>query len=91
MKSKTDSKAKTSSKGKLGDFNGHSITSTIRAMGKAGWTFEEVRAAMTKHGLKPADNTIRIQLSAGRSGKQAVAAIEAAKLKAMRPKVAAKK
>ena len=72
--------------GKLGNFLGHSITSSIRAMGKAGWTFEQVRAAMAEQGLKPADQTIRIQLSAGRKGKQSPAAIPAKELASLRPK-----
>jgi hypothetical protein len=97
MKSKTDKTNKAAksqpaakSSGKLGDFLGHSIASTIRTMGAAGWTFEQVRTVMTKHKLKPADQTIRIQLKAGRDGK-AGAAIEAEKLKAMRPKESAAK
>lgn len=55
--------------GRLGGFMGHAITAVIRAMAVAGWEYWECRAAFDAAKVAVADNTIRIQLSAGRGGK----------------------
>jgi hypothetical protein len=47
---------------------GFAMTAVLRALGKAGWKFEETRTALAALGLTPADGTIRAQLLAGRQG-----------------------
>lgn len=72
--------------GRLGGFKGHSITSAIRAFGLAGWAFWEVRHVFEQEKIAVADNTIRIQLSAGRNEVGgAPAEFTQKELKAMRP------
>jgi len=55
--------------GRLGGFKGYAITAVIRAMAVAGWEYWECRAVFDAAKIPVADNTIRIQLSAGRAGK----------------------
>ena len=70
--------------GKLGGFRGHSITSTIRRMAKAGWDFATCRATFDALKIKVADTTSRIQLRDG--GKPAdISADELAKIKVTPP------
>ena len=70
--------------GKLGGFRGHSITSTIRRMAKAGWDVATCRATFDALKINVADTTIRIQLRDG--GKPAdISAEELAKIKATPP------
>ncbi len=54
--------------GRLGGFLGFPVTAAIRKMAKAGWEFWEIKKVLTDEGVAVADNTIRIQLSAGRAG-----------------------
>ena len=70
---------------RLGEFMGHSVVSVIRAMGAAGWNFEEAQTALAKAKLSPAENTIRIQLRAGRLKLAEPADIDSKELKALRP------
>lgn len=77
--------------GKLGGYKGHSITSVIRAFGKAGWSLDEARAFFAKHEIEVADTTIKIQLRAGVKGEGGdPAKFSKDELAAMRPKVAKK-
>lgn len=73
--------------GKLGGYKGHSMTSVIRAFGKAGWSLDEARAFFERNKLSVADATIKIQLRAGRIGEGGDSADFSKKdLEAMRPK-----
>ena len=71
--------------GKLGGFLGFAVTGIIRAMGKAGWEFWECRQLFDKKGINVADNTIRIQLVAGRVGDIDPAPVDKAELAKLRP------
>lgn len=55
--------------GRLGGFQGFAVTAVIRAMAVAGWEYWECRHVFDANKVEVADNTIRIQLSAGRAGK----------------------
>lgn len=68
-------------KGSLGSLYGVSVVSVIRYLGKAGWSFNEAAHALGVLGAKPAPATIKIQLSAGRSGKAPPASLEAKNIK----------
>jgi len=70
-KAKTEKKSKSEepSLGKLGGFHGFAVTAAIRAMAVAGWEYWECRNVFDANKVEVADNTIRIQLSAGRAGK----------------------
>jgi len=46
------------------------VTAVLRALGKAGCTFEQVRPVLTKKKCDVADATIRIQLTAGKKGER---------------------
>ena len=77
--------------GKLGGYKGHSITSVIRAFGKAGWNLDEARAFFEKKEIAVADTTIKIQLRQGRIGEGGdPAGFTKDELAAMKPKVKAK-
>lgn len=93
-KSETKSKSKkdkTPSAGKLGGYKGHSITSVVRAFGKAGWTLDEARVFFTRNDIEVADTTIKIQLRAGVKGEGGDPAdFSKDELSKMKPKVAAK-
>lgn len=54
--------------GKLGGYEGHSITSVIRSCGKFGWNAAEVAAFCEKIGIPVRPGTISIQLGRGRKG-----------------------
>lgn len=54
--------------GRLGGFLGFPVTAAIRKMAKCGWEFWEIKKVLTDNDVAVADNTIRIQLSAGRAG-----------------------
>lgn len=71
--------------GKLGGFMGFPITAVIRALGVLKWEFWEVKKMFEDHDVTVAENTIRIQLSNGRTGEGEPAAISAKKLKELRP------
>jgi len=74
--------------GKLGGYKGRSITSVIRAFGKAGWSLAEARAFFKEEKIGVADTTIVIQLRAGRIGEGGEPADFSKKeLEAMRPEV----
>ncbi len=76
--------------GKLGGYKGHSITSTIRAFGKAGWSLDEARAFFVREKIAVADTTIKIQLRAGKLGEGGDPAdFSQNQLKELKPKVAA--
>lgn len=83
-------KSKENPRARLGEFMGHSVVSVIRAMGAAGWNFEEAQTALKKAKLSPAENTIRIQLRAGRMKLAKAADIDPKELKALRPEIPAK-
>lgn len=70
--------------GKLGGFLGSSVVAVIRTMGAEGWEFWEVKKVLTDNNISAAENTIRIQLSAGRKGEKEGAPISE-KLKELRP------
>jgi SPP1 gp7 family putative phage head morphogenesis protein len=53
--------------GRLGDVEGSSVVSIIRRAGEQGLDFREVRALLDRAGINAADQTIRIQLRAGRT------------------------
>jgi len=71
--------------GKLGGFLGHSLTSVIRAMGKAGWEYWEAVHVFESEKIPVAENTIRIQLAAGKRGQGGEPAPIGAELKKLRP------
>lgn len=48
--------------GSLGTYCGYSIASVVRALGKAGWNFREVRTWINASKLKAGDQTIKINL-----------------------------
>jgi hypothetical protein len=68
-KAEKKEKSEKPSLGKLGGFQGFAVTAAIRAMAVAGWEYWECRAVFDSEKVEVADNTIRIQLSAGRAGK----------------------
>ncbi len=68
-------------------FNGHSAVAVIRACGVAGWDFKRTRAVLTRLGADVADNTIRIQLNAGRKGTAPAAPVDVAGLERINPVV----
>lgn len=49
---------------------GKPVTAVIRALGKAGFSFKETTAALEGLSVKPSPNTVRIFLSAGKSGQR---------------------
>jgi len=61
-------------------FGGHSAVAIIRACGVAGWDFKRTRAVLNRIGATVADNTIRIQLNAGRKGLAPAAPVDVAGL-----------
>jgi hypothetical protein len=77
-------------RGKLGEFMGHSVVSVIRSMGLAGWSVAEAQAALAKHKITPAKNTLYIQLRAGAEKKGKLADIDFKKLEALRPEIRGK-
>lgn len=54
------------SKGALGAVFGHSITSTLRTLGKHGFTFGQAFKALKAQKIEPAEATIKIQLGRGK-------------------------
>lgn len=74
--------------GKLGGYKGYSITSVIRAFGKAGWKSAEAKAFFEEQNIPVSPTTISIQLRHGRlaTGGEP-AAISQAELKSIRPEV----
>lgn len=80
-------KEKGDSTGKLGGYKGHSITSVIRAFGKAGWTLEEAREWFRLNKIEVADNTIKIQIRRGANGDQEGAPLSKKELAEMKPEV----
>lgn len=74
--------------GKLGGFEHHSVTSTLRACGKAGWSLAETREFCRIHELGASDTTIKIQTRAGKVGTFGPPAeISKATLAKLRPEV----
>lgn len=71
--------------GKLGGFLGHSLTSVIRAMGKLGWEYWEAVNVFASEKIPVAENTVRIQLAAGKRGQGGEPAPISAELKKLRP------
>lgn len=71
--------------GKLGGFLGFPVTAVVRTMSRAGWKFWEIKKVLTDEGITVADNTIRIQMSAGRNTEQPGAEISKKKLAELRP------
>lgn len=88
-KNKKTEKTETNGRpGKLGGYKGHSVTSVVRAMGKAGWTLDEARTFFEKKDIAVADTTIKIQLRAGVKGEGGdPAKFSKDELAAMKPKV----
>lgn len=72
---------------RLGEFKGFSVVSVIRQCGAAGWTAKEVEAALAAEKIKPAANTIFIQLNCGRKKAGKLAEIPSKELAALRPKI----
>lgn len=66
---KTEKTAKEKSLGSLGGIMGHSATSVVRALGKAGVGAAHARAIVAAQGVKMKDSTVGLQLNAGRNGK----------------------
>lgn len=65
----------------------HPIRAVILAMGKAQWTFDEVKAALLANGIKEvADNTIRKRMHIGRKGLEPVVDIASKTLNKLRAK-----
>lgn len=54
--------------GKLGGLQGYSTVAVLRTMGAAGWKFHEAKEVLERNGVEAADNTVRIQLRAGKLG-----------------------
>ncbi|QDP54843.1 MAG: hypothetical protein Unbinned3891contig1000_41 [Prokaryotic dsDNA virus sp.] len=77
--------APTQRSGKCGQLFGYSITAVIRTMAVEGFNFAEAQAALQEEGITVADNTIKIQLSRGRTGAQPPAPVNA-EVKKIRPK-----
>ena len=78
--------------GKLGGYLGQTVVSVIRTLGRDGWNFADTKAAFARVGVEAADQTIRIQLKAGKDGKGSYAEIskkDLAVLKGKQPKVKA--
>lgn len=67
-------------KGKLGSLLGHSVISVLRAMGKAGWDFEQAKAAMDRAKIPAATHTVRMALKRGRDGEKKIAPLSAKEL-----------
>jgi len=86
-KTKKEKAEKGASTGKLGGYKGHSITSVIRAFGKAGWTLDEARAWFKQEKIDVADNTIKIQLRRGAKGEEEGAPLKKSELAEMKPVV----
>lgn len=91
------------SKGKLGSLLGHSVISVMRAMGKHGWTLDELQEAVSAHVgqdgllLMPKAHTMKLALKRGRdeakgidTGRK-VAELSAKELDALRVTPKAKK
>lgn len=91
MKTVKSKKKSEGTHGKLGGYKGHSVTSVIRAFGKAGWTLDEARAFFKREGIPASDNTIKIQIRRGAKGEQEGAPLGADLLKSIKPKLAAVK
>jgi hypothetical protein len=90
-KNKKEKAEKGASTGKLGGYKGHSITSVIRAFGKAGWTLDEARAWFKQEKIEVADNTIKIQLRRGAKGEEEGAPLSKKELAEIKPVVKASK
>gem|GEM_PF-4581156 len=73
-------------KGKLGLLLGHSVVSVIRAMGKAGWTYETARAALDKAGIEAATHTVKVGLKRGRDGQKRIAPLTEKQLQSLKVK-----
>lgn len=73
--------------GKLGGWRGHSVTSVIRALGKAGWSITEVREFCKQQRIDAAENTMKIQVQRGRTGEGDPAPIAKAELEKLRPEI----
>jgi hypothetical protein len=54
--------------GALGLLLGFSVASTIRTLGKAGWTYAEVKALMEKEKVTSSDQTIKLNIYRGAKG-----------------------
>ncbi len=66
----SDRKKEPLGRGKRQTLEGFPITASLRTLGKEGWNFEDAKEALGKIGIYPADETIRIQLLAGRKGRR---------------------
>ena len=90
MKTKTtktgskNTKVKRQTKHRLGELLGHPAVTVIRAMGKAGWTFDDAEAALKKAKIRAAEHTIRVALMRGRNGEKTIAKVAAKELNSLR-------
>ena len=76
--------------GKLGGYLGHTVVSVIRTLGKAGFDFKMARAAFDRLQIAAADQTLRIQLKAGRDGVGSLAELTVKELAAFKAPKAVK-
>jgi hypothetical protein len=72
-KAKKEKKTKedTGARGALGAIMGNSVVAVLRTLGREGVTTPHARAIVKAQGIKCADATVSIQVSAGRNGKTA--------------------
>ena len=75
-------------KGKFGLLLGHSVISVLRAMGKAGWEFDDAKAAMNNAKIPAADHTIRRALKRGQNGELRIAPVTTKELATLRSRKA---
>lgn len=67
-KQKVAKEPKAGGTGGQGKWEGHSISSVLRWMGKDGWKAKEASAVAKAMGWKAADPSIRLQIASGRQG-----------------------
>lgn len=85
---KKGAKAKAKTKGKLGQILGFSVISVIRAMGKAGWKFDEAQNALAQLKIAAKPHTVRMGLLRGRKNDKTrkIAPLSAKQLNTLRAK-----
>lgn len=75
------------SKGALGQILGHSVISVMRAMGRAGWSFETIQASVAAQKIEAAERTIRGAIRRGKAGEKRIAELTAAQLNSLKVEV----
>jgi hypothetical protein len=83
-KAPKNSKPNRVKRARLGTLLGHPAIHVVRAMGKAGWSFEDAQGALKRARIKAAEHTVRVGLMRGRNGQKTIAKVSAKELNSLR-------